>query len=76
MGVLKRLRTGRAASQGVALFRRGMIARPVLPSSEGTGWSRSGWSGRKTKKELTMGRNVTLSIGALILILIVVAFVF
>ncbi len=53
-----------------------MIARPVLSSSEGTGWSRSGWSGRKTKKELTMGRNVTLSIGALILILIVVAFVF
>jgi hypothetical protein len=62
---------GRAASQEVALF----LGCGVLEATEQLG-APMGWAGSQPSKENLMGRNVTLGIGTLIIILIVVALVF
>jgi hypothetical protein len=69
VGVLKRLRTEGAASQGVAPFLCAGWPGNVTSFRPFNGRNLQDWS-------MKMGRNVTLSIGALILIIIVVAVIF
>ena len=64
MGVLKHLRTEGAAPQGVAPFPLEQLA------------TRRVGGGIVNRGNSAMGRNVTLGIGTLIIILIIVALVF